>query len=104
MSRPSRPATAPSRRPGGGLGEDATALASAIDGALHDGERFLRRSMGERPLVTIAAAAGAGFLLGGGLTPSIAARLVSSGSRILLAAAFQRWLSATLGDESDPGA
>jgi hypothetical protein len=103
MSSRSRPVTARPKRPAGGLGEDATALASAVDGALHDGERFLRRSMGDRPLATIAAAAGAGFLLGGGLTPSIAARLVSSGSRILLAAALERWLSATLGDGSDAG-
>lgn len=101
MTPRSRAVTAPKRAREGGLGEDATALASAIDGALRDGERFLRRWMRERPVTTLAATAGAGFLLGGGLTPRIAGRLVSSGSRILLAAALERFLSQTLGDGAE---
>lgn len=75
------------------LGADAGALLSAVDGALGEGEKTLRRWMRSNPTFALALAAGAGYLLGGGLTPRIATRLVSNGGRILVAAALERWLA-----------
>lgn len=77
----------------GVFGADAGALMSAVDGALGEGEKTLRRWMQTKPTFALALAAGAGYLLGGGLTPRLATRLISTGGRILVAAAVERWLA-----------
>ncbi|MGH7805942.1 MAG: hypothetical protein ACREQJ_16460 [Candidatus Binatia bacterium] len=83
------------RKPG--IGDDARLLFGAVDSALRETETTLVRMMRERPLVAVGAAAGVGFLLGGGLTPRIATRLVTTGGRMVLAATLERWLVDQLG-------
>ena len=81
--------------------EDARLLFSAVDGALRETESRVTRMMREHTLVAVSAAAGVGFLLGGGLTPRIAARLVTTGGRMMLAATLERWLVDQLGLTAD---
>ena len=85
-----------------GVADDARSLFTAVDSALHESESQLSRWMREQPLVTISAAAGLGYLLGGGLTPRIAARLFSAGGRMFLAATLERWVVEQLGLSTDP--
>jgi hypothetical protein len=80
-----------------GIAEDARLLIGAVDSALRESETTLVRMMRERPLVAMGAAAGVGYLLGGGLTPRIAARLVTTGGRMMLVATLERWLVDQLG-------
>jgi hypothetical protein len=80
-----------------GVTEDARLLLTAVDGALRESEGRLLRWMEQSPILTLGAAAGVGYLLGGGLTPRIATRLITTGGRMMLAATLERWVADQLG-------
>jgi hypothetical protein len=58
-----------------------TRIASAKDGAL----RLMEEAVAAEPFVATAAAAGAGFVLGGGLPRGTIALLVETGARVAVA-------------------
>jgi hypothetical protein len=64
--------------------EQVVELADSIRGLLQDGNAVLRERMRTQPYATIAAAAGIGYVLGGGLSPSMVRLLVAAGGRIAL--------------------
>lgn len=98
MANPSNPNSEGSKSPRRfAVADDAKSLFTAVDSALHESESQVERWMRDQPLLTIGAAAGVGYLLGGGLTPRIAARLFSIGGRMVLAATLERWLVEQLG-------
>lgn len=56
-----------------------------IEAATADGVAWLRRQVRENPWQTIGTAVGAGFLLGGGLTPRLVGMLLTTTGRLMLA-------------------
>ena len=71
------------------LREDVTALAGAVRQVTHGWEAVLRDRLERRPYATLAAAAGIGYVLGGGLPTSLLRVLLGVGGRI----AFERVLT-----------
>jgi hypothetical protein len=69
--------------------EDVTALAGAVRQVTHGWEAVLRDRLEHRPYTTLAAAAGIGYVLGGGLPTSLLRVLLGVGGRI----AFERALT-----------
>ena len=78
---------------------DAHALARAVQGATDDLERYITERVEERPYATLGAAAGVGYVLGGGLRPRLTAMLFGAATRLAMALAA-RELTARL----SPGA
>ena len=78
---------------------DAHALAHAVQGATDDLERYITAGVEERPYATLGAAAGVGYILGGGLRPRLTAMLLGAATRLAMALAA-RELTARL----SPGA
>ena len=71
------------------LREDVTALAGTLRQVTHGWQSVLRERLEQRPYVTLAAAAGVGYVLGGGLPTSLLRVLLGVGGRI----AFERALT-----------
>src|SRR5687768_2502334 len=61
--------------------DSAVKLVSAVHSAIGLAERVVRTQMQERPYVTMSAAAGAGFVVAGGLASSITRGLVKAGTK-----------------------
>jgi hypothetical protein len=71
------------------LREDVTALAGALRQVTNGWQSVLRERLEQRPYTTLAAAAGVGYVLGGGLPTSLLRVLLGVGGRI----AFERALT-----------
>lgn len=71
------------------VGREARNLVSTARTAASELERSLRRRMEERPLATLATAAGCGYVVGGGLSPRIT-KLLFTVTAQLAAMAFLR--------------
>jgi len=69
---------------------EARGLASAVEEAFDEIEGYLREQMQQRPYAALAAAAGVGYILGGGLPSRLTGLLVGWGSRIALTMAVQQ--------------
>jgi hypothetical protein len=69
-------------------GEQLVDLGVAIRSLLGSSHAFLHDRMRRRPYGTIAAAAGVGYVLGGGLSPAAVRLLISAGGRV----AFEMFL------------
>ena len=89
-SKPSSSSRAPrrgSQRAAGHLddiAEEVQSLGESLRGATDEAHEVLAEQASTRPYLTLGAAAGAGFVLAGGLTPKISAWLLSYGGRMLL--------------------
>ena len=59
-------------------------VASSIEGLYHAADTFLGHHVRERPHVVLGAAAGIGFVLGGGLASRLGGVIVSIGGRLLV--------------------
>ena len=64
------------------LGADLADLAGAALHAARGWEMLLRDQLDRQPVVTLAVAAGVGYLLGGGLRSSLAGTLARMGARV----------------------
>lgn len=78
------------------LESDARSFASGIDELISDVEQMVRGRFEHQPYTMLAAAVGAGFVLGGGLTPAVIASLARMGSRAAVGAAMQGALARIL--------
>lgn len=68
---------------------DASSLRRDVEGAARDVEASIAASMRERPYLTCAAAAAAGYVLGGGLATRATRAALAVGGRMLVALAVQ---------------
>ena len=66
---------------------DAEVLAASVRDAADDVHRFVAEQVQQRPLVTLGLAAGAGFVLGGGLSARLTIALLGTATRVATAAA-----------------
>jgi hypothetical protein len=79
------------------ISDEARALGTSLESTVHDLEATLRAQMERRPYVMLAAAAGVGYVLGGGLPSRVTSLLIGLGSRVLLETAA-RDLTARFGN------
>jgi len=63
--------------------EDATALAQTLNTAADEVQQFVQSQLEQRPYATLGVAAGAGFILGGGLSVKLGSVLFGIGGRLL---------------------
>ncbi len=70
--------------------QDARGLASTVEEAFDEIQEYLREQVDARPYVALSAAAGVGYVLGGGLPSRVTRLLVGWGSRLALTMAVQR--------------
>lgn len=64
------------------LRTDLSRFQDSLEGAAGDVDRKLRDTVSEQPLLAMGAAAGIGFLLGGGLTRGAVTLLLGAGARL----------------------
>jgi hypothetical protein len=83
---------------------DAQSFVTGVEELISDVEKLLRERLDQRPYETLAFAAGAGFIVGGGLTVRMIATLVSIGGRMATAALMQGALTRVLSAVTDDGA
>jgi hypothetical protein len=76
------------------LWREARGLASTAEEAFEEIEVFLREQLDRRPYVTLAAASGVGYILGGGLPSRLTGLLVGWGARLALANVMQQLTAA----------
>jgi hypothetical protein len=69
------------------IGAEARALGSTLEETIRDVQATLRSQMEQRPYAMLAAAAGVGYVLGGGLPSRLTSLLLGIGSRVVLEAA-----------------
>ena len=69
------------------INQDAHALAAAVQDATSGLEGYLTERVHSRPFVTLGAAVGVGYVLGGGLRPRLTAALLGAATRVALAVA-----------------
>ena len=74
---------------------DLEELVSAVVDARSEWEDRLRSRLTERPYVGLAAAAGVGYVLGGGISPALLRMAVALGGRVAFAVMMRR-LAASL--------
>ena len=80
------------------MGEDFVALTGAALQVAGEWRAFLREQLRRQPYVTLAAAAGFGYVLGGGLPTKLTRTLIGNGGRIALERAMT---SITGGEPAD---
>jgi hypothetical protein len=81
---------------------DAQSFMADVEGLISDVESLVRANLEARPYATLSAAAGAGFVVGGGLTVGVLGTVARMGVRIATAALMQSVLSrATSGVRPD---
>ncbi len=66
---------------------DAEVLATAVRDAADDLHRYVAEQVEQRPLMTLGLAAGAGFVLGGGLSARLTIALLGTATRLATAVA-----------------
>jgi len=64
---------------------EAEALATAVQGAADDVQRYLAAQLEQRPVTTLGVAAGLGFVLGGGLSARLTVVLLGTATRLATA-------------------
>jgi ElaB/YqjD/DUF883 family membrane-anchored ribosome-binding protein len=70
---------------------DLEELVSAVVDARSEWEERLRTQLTERPYVGLAAAAGVGYVLGGGISPALLRTAVALGGRVAFAVLMRRF-------------
>jgi len=70
--------------------QEVSGLTSEFEDALGDLERVVRDQLTQRPYATLGAAAGLGYVLGGGLPKTLSRLLFGMGGRLALVLAAQR--------------
>jgi len=87
-----------------GRGEDVQKalddVGSSVEQLYRVANAFLARRTEEKPYAVLGAAAGVGFVLGGGLASRLGGVVASLGSRMLLSRAVNRWLASIGQDEA----
>jgi hypothetical protein len=86
-----------------GIAKDAQGLAGVARDITADAEAALREQLKERPYLTLGAAVGIGYVLGGGIPSRLAGILFSVGTRLVLASAAQRLLVQGVGNAGAGG-
>jgi ElaB/YqjD/DUF883 family membrane-anchored ribosome-binding protein len=81
---------------------DAQSFVANLEGLVSDAEQLLRTRLQTQPYATLGIAAGAGFVLGGGVTLGVLATVARLGTRMATAAMLQTTLARVLsGFESE---
>jgi ElaB/YqjD/DUF883 family membrane-anchored ribosome-binding protein len=78
---------------------DAQKLVSHVQEASGELQTYIQESVRERPMTTLAAAAGVGFLLGGGLSSRLTVLMLGLGTRFAMAVAAREMSSWATGQE-----
>jgi hypothetical protein len=95
QERPQRSATVRELYVQGTEARDQIAeVATAVRRLVRDGEAMLRERMRREPYTTVAAAAGLGYVLGGGLSPSIVRLVTVLGGRMAFETVLHRLAAA----------
>lgn len=81
---------------------DATSLAAEVRDTRSDLERTLTEQMTDRPWLTLGMAAGAGYLLGGGLRSRLTVVMLGAATRLVTAIAARELGARLTGHESTP--
>lgn len=84
------------------LRRDAVALAAEVRSATADLERYLTEEVRRRPYGTLGAAAGIGYVLGGGLSARLTAVLLGTAGRVATALVARELGSWLVGSGSAP--
>lgn len=66
------------------ISTEARALGSTVETTIRDVEATLRTHMDEHPYAMLAAAAGVGYVLGGGIPSRLTSLLLGIGTRVML--------------------
>lgn len=82
--------------------QDATSLATEVRDTRNDLERTLTEQMTERPWLTLGMAAGAGYLLGGGLRSRLTVVMLGAATRLATAMAARELGARMTGHQSTP--
>jgi hypothetical protein len=80
---------------------EARDLVDAVEATAVELEDFLRTELRQRPYLTLALAAGAGYILGGGLPTRVTGLLFTFGTRVAMAIAV-RELTTRSASDTDP--
>jgi hypothetical protein len=72
---------------------DAHSFAANLDGLVSDAEALLRARLETQPYATLALAAGAGFVAGGGVTLGVVATVARLGTRMATASMLKNMLA-----------
>jgi len=80
------------------LESNARSIVSEVDEMISDAEDLVRGHLESQPYTTLALAAGAGFVIGGGLTVGVLATLARVGARVAVGAAIQGALARVLSE------
>jgi hypothetical protein len=75
------------------IGDDLRSLASHVEGAGSEMERFVTEQVRERPYAVLLAAAGVGYVLGGGLRSRLTPMLFGVATRLVTAMATNQFSS-----------
>jgi hypothetical protein len=95
QDRPQRSATVRELYVQGTEARDQIAeVATAVRRLMRDGDAMLRERMRREPYATVAAAAGLGYVLGGGLSPSIVRLVTVLGGRMAFETVLHRLAAA----------
>jgi hypothetical protein len=70
--------------------QEMNGLTAEVEGALGDLERTIRVQLEERPYVTLAAASGLGYVLGGGMPVTLTRMALAFGGRVAFVMLAQR--------------
>lgn len=77
--------------------DSAAALFSEIGGALHGARTFIEKNVEAHPIATLSAAAGAGYVVAGGLSSSLSKLAMRAGTKVAAAWAIKKVTEAATG-------
>jgi len=83
----------------GELKSAAEDVASSVEQLYRVGDAFLEKHADDRPYLILGAAAGVGFVLGGGLASGLSGTLLRVFGRMAVTRAVESWMSSNLAAE-----
>jgi len=82
--------------------DNAAKLVASLKNAYALAKKAAEEQLGERPYVTLGAAAGAGFVVGGGLASSITRSLVAAGAKLAALKLFDQVVASVVDEKTTP--
>lgn len=84
--------------------QSAQTFGNSLEGLLSEAEAYVRDNLERRPYASLGAAAGAGFVVGGGLSARLLMTVAMMSTRALAFTAVQAALLRGIGGDAEPGA
>jgi hypothetical protein len=84
------------------VADEAKVFLSVFEEAVGEAESYLKDQLARRPYLTLAVAAGAGYVLGGGVPSRLTRLVVDVGVRLMAANLVQNAVAATTTATEDP--